>query len=66
MLHFTFLRTPFFGVVLSVVAGYDLREKSLMAQVSFLHIKVAVEKCEYYSQFSSEYIGHFSRNSFLL
>ena len=53
-------------VVLSVVAGYDLQAKSLAVKVSFLLKKVVVEKCEYFSQFSGEYIGHFLRNSFSL
>ena len=53
-------------MVLSVVAGYDLQAKSLAVKVSFLLKKVVVEKCEYFSQFSGEYIGHFLRNSFSL
>ena len=53
-------------MVLSVVAGYDLQAKSLAVKVSFLLKKVVVEKCEYFSQFSGEYIGHFLRNSFFL
>ena len=53
-------------MVLSIVAGYDLQAKSLAVQVLFLLKKVVVEKCEYFSQISGEYIGHFSRNSFFL